>query len=117
MALAALAVLAAILTPENRPQGGGLSSYSTGPDGASIAFELAQRMGWHASRRETRFDSTSTRPTVEVVVGPQQALGRHEVHRLLENVRRGGGLPRPGLAPGRLELWYRPPGRPPSLPA
>jgi hypothetical protein len=92
MALAALAVLAAILTPENRPQGGGLSSYSTGPDGASIAFELAQRMGWHASRRETRFDSTSTRPTVEVVVGPQQALGRHEVHRLLENVRRGGGL-------------------------
>jgi hypothetical protein len=90
--LAVLAVLAAILTPETQQQGGGLSSYSTGPDGASIAFELAQRMGWRVMRRETPFDSTSTMPTVEVVVGPRQALGRHEVHRLLENVRRGGGL-------------------------
>ena len=90
--LAVLAVLAAVLTPEVRQQGGGLSSYSTGPAGASIAFELAQRMGWHVTRREAPFDSTSRTPTVEVVVGPQQALGRHEVHRLLENVRRGGGL-------------------------
>jgi hypothetical protein len=90
--LGALAVLAAVLTPEARQDGGGLSSYSTGPTGASIAFELAQRMGWHALRRDTPADSTGAAPTVQVVIAPQQALGRHEVHHLLDNVRRGGGL-------------------------
>lgn len=90
--LGVLAVLAAILTPEARQQGGGLSSYSTAPGGSSIAYELAKRMGWRVLRRETRADSTSTTPTVQVVIGPEQPLGRREVHHLLENVRRGGAL-------------------------
>jgi hypothetical protein len=92
--LAMLAVLAAILTPETRRQGGGLSSYSTAPEGASIAFELAERMGWNVTRRETPLDSTATSVSVsvQVVIAPQQALGRREVHHLLENVRRGGAL-------------------------
>jgi len=90
--LGALAVLAAVLTPEARQDGGGLSSYSTGPTGASIAFELAQRMGWHVLRRDIPADSGDAAPTVQVVIAPEQALGRHEVHHLLDNVRRGGGL-------------------------
>jgi hypothetical protein len=85
-------VLAAILTPEASQQGGGLSSYSTAPGGSSIAYELAQRMGWPVLRRDHPVDSTATAPTVQVVIGPEQPLGRREVHHLLENVRRGGGL-------------------------
>ena len=49
-------------------------------------------MGWHVLRRDTPVDSTGTSPTVQVVIAPEQPLGRHEVHHLLENVRRGGGL-------------------------
>ncbi len=96
-ALAALAVLlvlaiaAALLSP-SEPSGGGLSSYAFGPDGARITYELARRLGWRTLRREQVLDSVSTPPTTQVVIGPQQALGAHEVHRLLENVRRGGGL-------------------------
>jgi hypothetical protein len=88
--LALLAVVAAVLTPDVKEQGGGFSSYSTAPGGTSIAFELAQRMGWRATRRETELDPSAP-PSVQVVVAPS-ALGRHEVHRLLDNVRRGGGL-------------------------
>lgn len=90
--LAGVAVLAAILTPEAKVQGGGWSSYSMAAGGSSIAFELAQRMGWHATRRETMMDSLATAPSVQVVIAPEQPLGRREVHHLLENVRRGGGL-------------------------
>ncbi|HEY4303583.1 MAG TPA: DUF4350 domain-containing protein [Gemmatimonadaceae bacterium] len=90
--LVILAVLAAILTPEATDEGGGLSSYSTAPLGSSISYELAQRMGWRVLRRDTPADSVAGLPTVQVVIGPEQALGRHEVHHLLENVRRGGGL-------------------------
>jgi hypothetical protein len=90
--LGILALLAAILTPEASQTGGGLSSYSTAPGGSSIAYELAKRMGWRVIRRETAMDSTASLPTVQVVVGPEQPLGRREVHHLLENVRRGGGL-------------------------
>lgn len=90
--LGVLALLAAILTPEATQQGGGWSSYSTAPGGASIAHELARRMGWRVLRRETPMDSTAPLPSVQVVIAPQQPLGRREVHHLLENVRRGGGL-------------------------
>jgi len=91
-ALGLMALLAAILTPEVNVEGGGLSSYSMASGGSSVAFELAQRMGWHVTRREGVMDSLGVSPNVQVVIGPQQTLGRHEVHRLLENVRRGGGL-------------------------
>lgn len=91
LVLGVLSLLTALLTPEAKNQGGGLSSYSNAAEGSSIAFELAQRMGWHVVRRDTPLDSAAG-PTVQVVVGPQEALGRHEVHRLLDNVRRGGGL-------------------------
>jgi hypothetical protein len=93
--LAVVVVVVAVLTPESGgKREGGRSSFSAGSDGVRMMFELAQRMGWRADRRLTPLDSTakSVAPTVHVVLAPGQALGAHEVHRLLMNVRQGGGL-------------------------
>jgi Domain of unknown function (DUF4350) len=91
--LGAVVVLVALLTPE-APVGnnGQRTSYSTGPAGVRMAFELASRMGWRTERRIVPMDSIAATPTVQVVLEPNEALGAHEVHRLLDNVRRGGGL-------------------------
>lgn len=92
-ALGVVAVVVAILTPE--PPGdssGGRSSYSTAPGGARMAYELAERLGWNVRRRLTTFDSAPADGGVQVVLAPSGGLGGHEVHRLLENVRTGGGL-------------------------
>ena len=91
LALLGLAIAGALFTPEESEPGVNASSYSTSPSGTRIMFELSQRMGWTASRRQTPFDSSLQR-AVQVVVGPRQALGARETHRLLDNVRRGGGL-------------------------
>ena len=48
-------------------------------------------MGWRVDRRR-RPSIRREAPAVNVVLAPEQALGAHEVHRLLENVRRGGAL-------------------------
>lgn len=89
-ALLGLAIATALLTPE-AATGGSLSSYSTSSGGAQIMYELAQRMGWQARRRETPMPDKAPL-SVQVVIGPEDVLGAHEIHRLLENVRRGGGL-------------------------
>jgi hypothetical protein len=91
LALLGLAVAGALFTPEEAGPGVNFSSYSTSPSGTRIMFELAQRMGWSASRRQAPF-AADRRPAVQVVVGPGAALGGREAHGLLENVRRGGGL-------------------------
>jgi hypothetical protein len=92
-ALAAVVVAVALLTPEEPGKSeGGRSSYSTGPGGVGMMFELAQRTGWPAERRLTPMDSVVRDTTVQVVIDPSVTLGAREVHRLLENVRRGGGL-------------------------
>jgi hypothetical protein len=92
-ALGAVVIAVALFTPE--PPGkseGGRSSYSTGPGGVRIVYELAQRMGWRAERRIAPLDSTARDTAVQAVIDPGLALGAHEVHRLFENVRRGGSL-------------------------
>jgi Domain of unknown function (DUF4350) len=92
-ALAVVVALVALLTPEVPTKGEGRpTSYSTGPNGVRMAFELAARMGWRTERRVTPMDSAPAVPTVQVILSPGEALGAHEVHRLLTNVRRGGGL-------------------------
>lgn len=91
LSLLGLAIAGALFTPEEAEPGVDASSYSASPSGTRIMFELAQRMGWSASRREALFDSSS-RPAAQVVVGLGRALGAREAHRLLDNVRRGGGL-------------------------
>jgi hypothetical protein len=97
IALGVLTLLIALFTPEAPGKSqGGLSSYSTAPGGAGIVYDLAGRFGWHTERRITTLDSLrrrgDTRPTVQVVLAPNEPLGTHEIHNLLENVRNGGGL-------------------------
>src|SRR5262245_12358323 len=96
-ALGVVVLAVALLTPEEAGTNGrDMSSFSTGPGGARIALELAERMGWKAEQRIRPLDSLVRgkveRPRVDVVLAPSVPLGSHEVHRLLENVRRGGGL-------------------------
>jgi hypothetical protein len=91
--LGALAVVVAILTPEAADNTGGqLSTYSAAPGGGRIAFELLKRLGWSVERREGTLDSLVDSATVHVVVGPSSELGAKEIHRLLADVRAGGGL-------------------------
>lgn len=97
LVLGILTLLIALLTPE--PPGraeGGLSTFSTAPGGAGMLYELARRLGWHTERRVVTLDALraqgDTQPTVQVVLDPDEPLGAHEIHNLLENVRRGGGL-------------------------
>jgi hypothetical protein len=92
--LAIVVIAVALLTPEeagNR-RGRDSSTFSTGPGGASIVLEFAARMGWKTERRIVPLDSLPSGRRVDVVLAPSMALGSHEVHRLLENVRGGGGL-------------------------
>ena len=91
--LGAVVIGVALLTPEAPGSSeGGRSSYSTAPGGVGIAYELAQRTGWKVERRLAPLDSAEFPPSVQVVIDPHLALGAHEVHRLFENVRRGGAL-------------------------
>jgi hypothetical protein len=97
-ALALVTVLVVILAPEPVQQGrGDPTSRSTGAGGVRMFYELAQRMGWHASERLVPFHSTNansanTPRSVQVVLQARGAVGEREVHDLLENVRAGGGL-------------------------
>src|SRR4051812_22795523 len=90
--LAALTILAAVLTPEAIQSRGGRSSYATGPGGTRILHDLARRFGWQVERRIAPLDSMSRGREVQVVLSPEAYLGTVEIHRLLEHVRRGGGL-------------------------
>src|SRR5262249_57880475 len=97
IALGVLTLLIALFTPEAPGRSaGGLSTFSTAPGGAGIVFELAGRFGWHTERRITTLDSLrrrgDTRRSVQVVLAPREDLGAHEIHNLLDNVRKGGGL-------------------------
>ena len=92
-ALGIVALAVALLTPEEAgTEGRDMSTYSTGPGGAGIAFELAERMGWKVERRTAPLDTAARSSRVDVVLAPSVALGAQEVHRLLDNVRGGGGL-------------------------
>ena len=91
--LAAAAIAVALFTPESVSNiGGDLSSYSAGPGGAKITFELARRLGWDAQRRETALEPSIDSTAIHVIVGPRGTVGAQEAHRILTNVRAGGGL-------------------------
>jgi hypothetical protein len=92
-ALAVVAVVVALLTPEAADNSGGqLSSYSVAPGGARLSFELAKRLGWSVQRRLTPLDSGVDPGTVHAVIAPSSDLGAKEIHRLLNDVRAGAGL-------------------------
>ena len=91
--LAAMTLLAAILTPEAVTIARGeRSSFVAGPGGTRILYELAKRLGWRVERRITPLDSVTRTRATHVVIAPGAYLGAAEVHALLENVRHGGGL-------------------------
>ena len=92
-AVGALAFVAALFSPvKQSPRGGDprLSSLSTAPLGASLAYELADRLGWDVERR-LRNGIMSDRGTILAVLDPAIPLRANEVHALLEHVRAGGG--------------------------
>jgi len=93
--LAGVVVVVALVTPEQvgSSEGrAGLSTYSTAAGGDRIFFELAARFGARVERRLSPLDSLPDSAGVQVVLAPKEPLGAREVHRLLDGVRRGGGL-------------------------
>jgi hypothetical protein len=93
--LAVIVLVVAVLTPEATTARSGdsrLTTYSTSPQGAKGFYELAGRLGWHVERQKERgtpsFDST----TIRALLSPPLPLPPTEVHRVLEDVRRGGAL-------------------------
>jgi Domain of unknown function (DUF4350) len=93
--LAVIVIVVAVLTPEATTARSGdarLTTYSTSSQGAKGFYELAGRLGWHVERQKERgtpaFDST----TIRALLAPPLPLPPTEVHRVLEDVRRGGAL-------------------------
>ena len=94
-AILVLIVLVALLTPEEirgRSGDARLTTYSAGPQGARLLYEVAQRLGWQVERWTESNILPSDPRAVVAVLEPWQPLGAIETHRLLEHVRAGGGL-------------------------
>lgn len=88
--LVLLVFLAVLVTPsvqKGRPS----SAYSSASDGVRLAHDLIGRLGWRVEAREMPFSDTLRDPApIQVLV--DVALSEAEAGRLLEFVRRGGGL-------------------------
>jgi hypothetical protein len=90
LAIVGLVVLAILLAPAEADTGGAGSTYSAGPQGMRLAFDLARRLGWASEKREVPFTADTAVAPVQALIGVQ--LGAEEAHALLEHVRRGGAL-------------------------
>ena len=93
--IGAAILIVALLTPEETGGRSGdprLSSQSTKPMGASVLFELANRLGWRASRRLVDTIPAGDTTSIHLVLAPAVALTASETHELLDRVRRGGAL-------------------------
>src|SRR5438132_675588 len=55
LVIVGLVVLAVLVAPAESDNGGGRSTYSAGPSGVRIAFDLARRLGWSTEIRELPF--------------------------------------------------------------
>ena len=89
LVIVGLVVVAVLLAPSEANTGGGYSTYSAGPSGVRLAFDLSRRLGWPSERREVPFTGDSV-SAVQALVGI--SLGAEETHKLLEHVRHGGAL-------------------------
>ncbi len=85
-----LVVLAALLSPSASDTGGPGSTYSAGPSGMRLAFELSRRLGWLSERREVPFTADTMPAVVQALIGVRP--GAEEAHALLDYARRGGSL-------------------------
>src|SRR5438132_12697764 len=90
LVIVGLVVLAVLVAPAESDNGGGRSTYSAGPSGVRIAFDLARRLGWSTEKREVPFKPDSGAAPVQALIGVQ--VGAEEAHALLEHARRGGAL-------------------------
>lgn len=95
LAIVGMVILAVLLTPAETDTGGGYSTYSAGPSGMRLAFDLAQRFGWSSEKREVPFSGDSAPAPLQALINVD--LGAEEAHALLEHVRKGGGLLVAGL--------------------
>lgn len=89
-----LLVAVALLTPERvggRRGDARLSTHNAGPQGARMAWQLAQRMGWHVARQESS-GLTRDRRAVVAILDPAVKPRLAELHALLEHARGGGAL-------------------------
>ncbi len=93
-AVAVLVIVSALLAPDTANGRSGdsrLTTFSTGPQGARLFYELANRLGWKADRRIT--PAVPDDPaTIQAVLAPVEPLTMAEVHALLQAVRQGGAL-------------------------
>src|SRR5258708_21672765 len=85
-----LVILAVLLSPAESDSGGPGSTYSAGPSGVRLAFDLSRRLGWASEQREVPFTADTLPAPVQALIGVRP--GGEEVHTLLEHVRRGGAL-------------------------
>ncbi len=98
IALAVLAtaiVLVALLTPEDTGGRTGdprLTSRSTEPQGASLLYELSERLGWRPTQRVADSIPLGDTASVHLVLDPPIAPSAIETHQILDRVRRGAGL-------------------------
>ena len=93
-AVAVLVIVSALLAPDvanGRSGDSRLTTFSAGPQGARLFYELASRLGWKADRRIT--PAVPDDPAIiQAVLAPVEPLTMAEVHALLQAVRQGGAL-------------------------
>lgn len=87
--------IVAVLTPEDvtgRMGDSRLTTYASGPLGASGLYEVAQRLGWRVVRRRTPLPAADDTVAIQAVLNPSDPLSAIETHALLDGVRRGAAL-------------------------
>jgi hypothetical protein len=90
-------VFVAIRTPEPSPTGrmgdARLSSHLSGPQGARLLLDLAEKLGWHVVARDSSPVPTGAPgTTIHAVLAPPLRLTRAQAHLYLEAVRQGDAL-------------------------
>jgi hypothetical protein len=92
--LTALLVIAVLLTPESAPvvPDRRVTTYSSGPGGASGIYDMAKALGWRSRRRVTPLTSGLDTGAVYAVLAPVTPITAAGAHALLDAVRGGAGL-------------------------
>lgn len=92
--LTVLLVFAVLLTPESAPvvPDRRVTTYSSGPGGASGIYDIAKFLGWRPKRRVTPLTGDLDTAAVYAVLAPLIPVTATSTHALLEAVRGGAGL-------------------------
>ncbi len=92
--LTALLVIAVFLTPETAPvvPDRRVTTYSSGPGGASGIYDVAKALGWSPTRRLTPITGGLDTGAVYAVLAPIIPITAAGTHALLQAVRGGAGL-------------------------